>query len=294
MDKKHTIRVRNGFSDRNKIDPISKLIQYDEFSCETRIVLFNNVLRILEHQISSLRLDENRICQCVYENLFNEVYYERYEQFGKMLNEILELFKTETYDKVLTMIEFLCSLVYEKPENYKNRNYHDAFFMSNYYDTYEEMNKCFENEFVGYRFINGLIVKITNKNEIQSIEEAIKTPYDAVNDSISKSILFLSESSKKDYENSIKESVMAIEQLLNVLLKTNGLTMGKAVEQLFTKINVDDNLKIALKSIYKYASDSNGIRHGNNKEKKKISFNEAKYILILSCSTINFLIGLDI
>jgi len=291
MGEKHIIRVRNGFSDRNNIKPISKQIQFTDFTPETRISLFNAVVHVLDYQISTRRLDTDWICQHIIEGLFNEVYYRYSDNYGKTLNEILELFKIEPYDDILTMIEFLCSMVYESPQQYKNRNTYDSFLMSGYINTFKEMNVCLEEECTGYRFVKNQIVKITNKHEIDSIEEAAKTPYDAVNDSISKSVSLISENSR-DYENSIKESILAIEQLLNILLNTKGVTMGKATDQLFNKFVVNENLRDALKNLYKYASDTNGIRHGNNKEKTEITFEEAKFILVLSSASINYLVSL--
>ena len=65
------------------------------------------------------------------------------------------------------------------------------------------MNTAFEDEYIGYRFVEDKIVKITNDEEIKAIEESASTTFDEVNKSISKSISFLSESSNKDYKNAI-------------------------------------------------------------------------------------------
>lgn len=154
------------------------------------------------------------------------------------------------------------------------------------------MNECFEAEYIGYRFINRKIVKITNKDEISTIIDSYSTPYDSINKSICKAISMLSEISKKDYENCIKEAILATEECLNIILGTKGKTLGVAVDELFKKVPLNDNLKILLKDLYKYASDTNGIRHGNNKQKQSISFDEAKYILVISSATINYLISL--
>jgi hypothetical protein len=294
MEKKHSIRVRNGFSDRNEIKPIPKIIQFDTFSSETRIVLFNAVIRILHHQIVTLNLNVDELCKNIVEDLFNEVFDSFDHKFYNLTADILKLFKYEPYDSVLTMIEFLCQLVYESPEQCRIRNHYDVFFMDSYLNTYDVMNDCFENEFLGYRFVGDQIIKITNKDEIATIVESTKTPYDNVNESISKSISLLSETSKKDFENSIKESVLAVEQLLNIILKTEGVTLGKAMEQILAKAEIDEHLRDTIKSIYKYASNSNGIRHGNNKEKKTVSFEEAKFILVLCSATINYLVNIKI
>lgn len=90
----------------------------------TRIVLFNSLNNILNHQIKNPGFDEYIICKYMTENLFNEVYYNEYKnKFEDLIRDILEMFKTETYDVILTIIEFVCSLVYETNEHYYNHNH---------------------------------------------------------------------------------------------------------------------------------------------------------------------------
>lgn len=294
MNKKRTIRVRDGFSDRNGIKSISKEMQINEFTAETRTVLFNTLNNILNIQVKSLGLDEDNLAKYIVENMFNDVYERYHDSYDQIISQIRYLFENESYDSILTIVEFICGIVYESPEQYHSRNHYDAFFMSSYFNVFKEMNNAFENEYVGYRFVDEKIVKITNKEEIFTIEKASTTPYDSVNEAIQKSVSFLSENSKKDYENSIKESILATEELFNILLNTSGLTLGKAADQLFSKIDVDEHLRDAIKNLYKYASDSNGIRHGNNKEKSEITFDEAKLILVICSAVINFLITVPI
>lgn len=293
MSKQHKVRVRNGFSDRNSIRPISKIMQVDEFDEDTRIVLFNSLNNILNHQIKNLGFDEDKICKYMTENLFNEVYYNEYKnKFEDWIRDILEMFKTETYDVILTIIEFVCSLVYETNEHYYNHN-HNHYY-NEYYDTFKEMNDTFEEEYIGYRFVDNKIVKITNKEEIKSIEESASTPFDEVNKSISKAINFLSESSNKDYKNAIKEAIIAVEQLFNIILKKKGLVLSNALGEICDKIDIDVNLKDSIKSLYKYTNEVNGIRHGNNKDSDDISFDEAKYVLLICSATINYFSTLKI
>ena len=49
MKSKHKVRVRDGFSDRNLINPISKIIRTDNFDEDTRISLFNALNNIVNH-----------------------------------------------------------------------------------------------------------------------------------------------------------------------------------------------------------------------------------------------------
>lgn len=287
MNFKHKIRVRNGFSDRNSIKPISKVMQVDSLDDDTRIVLFNSLKNIVLHQIKNGRCDEDILCKDITEKMFNEVYYNEYANtFINLMDNILNIFESDSYDDILTTIEFICSMVYETLGDYNLRTHY--YSPDSYYDTFKVMNCTFEDEYVGYRFVNGKIVKITNNEEIKSIEESASTSFDEVNKSISKSISFLGERHNKDYKNAIKEAIIAVEQLFNIILKSSGLTLTNALNQICDKIDININLKESIKELYKYTNEVNGIRHGNNKDSDEISFDEAKYVLLICSATINY------
>ena len=94
MASKHNVRVRNGFSDRNSIKPISKIMQVDSLDDDTRIVLFNTLSNVLNHQINISRFNKDTLCQIMTEKLFNEVYYDEYRnKFDSLMADILEMFK---------------------------------------------------------------------------------------------------------------------------------------------------------------------------------------------------------
>ena len=287
MKSKHKVRVRDGFSDRNLINPISKIIKINNFDEDTRISLFNALKNIMEYQIKVQNRNTDIISKIIKEKLFNEVYYGDYDdRYQFIIDDILSMFKTETYDVVLTMIEFLCNLVYESKEEY----YSQVHYMidAEYVDVFEEMNKAFEEEYIGYRFVSKQIVKITNDEEVKAIGDATNTPFDKVNESIKKSIGFISETSNRDYKNSIKESITAVERLFNIILGTNGLTLSNALEQICSRIEINEYLKQAIRCFYKFASDTDGIRHGNNKDDDLITFDEAKLILICCSGIVNY------
>lgn len=294
MTSKHKVRVRDGFSDRNSINPISKIIKIDDFDEDTRISLFNALNNIIDYQIQIRNLNTDSISKIIIERLFNEIYRGKYKDtYESVINDILSMFKTEPYDIILTMIEFLCDLVFESRDQYFN-HHHFSYSSDGYVNVFDEMNKAFEEEYIGYRFVNGQIIRITNDEEIETITEATITPFDKVNESIKKSISFISETSNKDYKNSIKESIIAVEQLFNIILGTSGLTLSNALEQICSKIEINENLKQAIKNLYKYANDSNGIRHGNNKKEESVSFDEAKLILIICSGIVNYFSKYDL
>ena len=153
-------------------------------------------------------------------------------------------------------------------------------------------NRIMEEEGSLYRIVNGLVVPIINDEEIESIQNASSTKYDSVNNHIEKALELLQKRQNPDYENSIKESISAVESLCSIITGIDGKnnTLGYTLDLIEEKgIHIHTALKEAFKKIYGYASDEKGIRHAGaieNGAKRE----DAIYMLV-SCSTfVNYLI----
>lgn len=182
--------------------------------------------------------------------------------------DILEMFLTSVYD-----------VAYFTPKN--PSEYTEAF------------NKVLEEEKSGYRFLKNKAVNITNSAELELLNEVTHSKFETVNIHFKKAIELYSDRIKPDYENSIKESISAVEALSCIITETDGASssLGKTLKKLKEKgIYIHPALERAFTSMYGYASDENGIRHGG------IDFagapeEDAKYML-LSCSAfVNYLIA---
>lgn len=156
----------------------------------------------------------------------------------------------------------------------------------------QEYNVLFESEKSGYRFLNGELAPITNQEEIATFEKAGETPYDAVNKHIKKAIALYSDISSPDYENSVKESISAVEALCSIITEETGgqATLGNMLKHLEDKgVKISPAMKKAYSSLYGYTSDEGGIRHGSM-EFKDVPAEDAKYMLVSCSAFINYLI----
>lgn len=154
----------------------------------------------------------------------------------------------------------------------------------------KEFNEVLEDECSGYRFVKGLITPITNKEEIKTIEKATNTKYSAVNTHISKALVLFSDRLKHDYENTIKESISAVEALCCIITNDKKATLGDALKKLESKgIKLHKAFQSAMSSLYGYTSDEGGIRHGSI-DFAGASSEDAKYMLISCSAFVNYLI----
>ena len=184
----------------------------------------------------------------------------------------------------------------EKAEWYKIYDFIEIFFyfLSDEDKAIEkhDFNALLNAENAGYRVIGDRIVPITNEYEMSCIEMAEQTPYSNVNLHIQKASELLSRRPLPDYENSIKESISAVEALCCIITGQSGAnaTLGKTIKKLKDNgIHIHPAMENAFSSLYGYTSDENGIRHGGI-DFSNAPAEDAKYMLVSCSAFVNYLI----
>ena len=157
---------------------------------------------------------------------------------------------------------------------------------------FQEINKIFQQEYVGYRFIDGEITPISDEVEVAEIEQSLDIEFQGCRSHIKKAISFLSDREKPDYKNCIKESISAVESICQIIIGKDSATLGKALKVLEGKgVVLHSALKNAFSSLYGYTSDEGGIRHAEGLFESNVTFEEAKYMLVSCCAFVNYLIA---
>ena len=159
-------------------------------------------------------------------------------------------------------------------------------------DRIAQYNELLEQEKAGYRIVAGEVAPITNDAEIQSINQAAETPYISVNQHIKKALALYSDIKNPDYENSVKESISAVEAMCCIITGMVGAqaTLGATIKKLKENgVHIHSAMEKAFLALYGYTSDEKGIRHGG------IDFNtvpaeDAKYMLISCSAFVNYLL----
>lgn len=156
-----------------------------------------------------------------------------------------------------------------------------------------DVNLILEQEKSGYRLLNDKFVNIINSEELEEISIASRSPYQPVRTHINKALSLYSDRKKPDYENSIKESISAVESLCCIITGTTGsqATLGNTLKKLETDggVVIHGAMKNAFEKLYGYTSDSDGIRHGGI-DFTNAPAEDAKYMLVSCSAFINYLI----
>ena len=156
----------------------------------------------------------------------------------------------------------------------------------------KQYNELLEQEKAGYRIVSGEVAPITNESEIQSIEQAVKAPYVSVSQHIKKALVLYADLKNPDYENSVKESISAVEAICCIITGMAGAqaTLGAAIKKLKDNgVHIHSAMEKAFLALYGYTSDENGIRHGGI-DFKSVPAEDAKYMLISCSAFVNYLI----
>lgn len=287
------VHVRGGFSDVTGIAPCNNTIQLEEFDDITRTRISNKLYEILTLVFDNLDvycIDDyytdsyKEIPKKFYKALLNDVFGKSNDfpsnysfNWRKIFEQIKEVIEQAAYNEVLDVVGYVCNWLSSSLDRYKE-------FM------FSMFNELFEKECVGYRFVNKKIVAISDQAEIHEIEEACHNPYEGCRVQLQKALDFLADRENRDYKNSIKESISAVESLCQVIVGDENATLGEALKKLEDNgMSIHSALKSAFQKLYGYTSDKGGIRHAEGMLESNVTFEEAKFMLVSCSAFINYL-----
>ena len=202
------VAFRGGYADRNGVDTINTKLQIDEFDTRTRMMIRNEVAAYLHgrfHDDIYTTDDCTKFCRALLSNVylqpadFGTKYY-----ISMMLPIIDSTIYNDTYANILSLLEFI--IHYCAQGNFVTKQ-----------KLAKRFNELFEKEHVGYRYVGNGFSRITDEIEVTAIESALQAPYFKVREHIAKANFHLADREHPDYENSIKESITADEEMCQLI-----------------------------------------------------------------------------
>jgi AbiJ N-terminal domain 4 len=152
------------------------------------------------------------------------------------------------------------------------------------------VNRSLEQENAAYRFVNSEIVEITDKEEIATIEEASSCGVRSISEHSRRALELLSDRKSRDYRNSIKESISAVEAASRVVAGKGKDTLGDCLGVIDKAHGLHPALKQAFLKLYGFTSDSGGIRHALTESEPAPTYADAKFMLVACTAFTNFLL----
>lgn len=147
------------------------------------------------------------------------------------------------------------------------------------------LNSEYERHNYAYRIIDDVFVETTSKTEITTIQTALENSNDNVVTHLQECLRLISPSNQDlSTRNAIKEAISAVEVTARQITKTNTL------DEAFKKLSIHHMIRTSMKSLYHYTNQGDtGIRHGWMEQQDEPTIDDAIFVLVTSCSFINFL-----
>ena len=212
------------------------------------------------------------LCDRLWFNYFKKPLDQLDSKWTKVLEQLRGYFFECEWYEVYDFIEFVAN-------NYKRYNFRDAFMQS--------CNAVLEKEVSAYRFVDGLLSRITEQEQLEEIELALEKARGPVQTHLRRALELLSNREAPDYRNSIKESISAVESLVAKSIGADKGTLGQLIKKLEDDIGLHPALRTAFSNLYGYTSDEGGIRHAIL-ESKEIRFEDAKFFLVVCSAFVNY------
>ncbi len=284
------------FSQRIGLVKVRDVIQVDALDNESRVALWNTIspyLKAMQRVIQSTTIQE----------IWTEVFHQTIDSKPQLCvsngvslsvdelryRYIRESFLKGQWNRCLDLVEFLA--------NSENRNRWDSQGVG-LFDGDDviapkpaEYNSIFKKYMVGYRFVDGILSRISSEEEIESVENAIESAATSVKEQLNKALQDLSDRDHPHYAKSVQCSISAVESQCCILLGAKRVTLGDALNQLERQgVNMHSALKEAWKKLYGFTSDDAGIRHGSIRP-SDVDQDLAKFMLVACSAFVNYLIS---
>lgn len=157
----------------------------------------------------------------------------------------------------------------------------------------QNINSEFERLTYGYRIVNNQVTTILDEVQISAIQKPLESPtlHENIRRHLNNALRLYSQRPQADYQNSIKESISAVECLCRSITEEN--TLGKALSKLEKSgAIIHPLLKEVFTKLYSYANRSDtGIRHAlmSTEDNYVPQSEEALYMLVSCCSFVNYI-----
>lgn len=263
------------FSERYGHVEVPDTLQLNEMSDELRNCLWNVIQPYIRHLIREIGQDN--FIKSFFQNIIKQPFSKIPEYLTHQEKFIENKFLETKWYTVYSIIEFL---------SFRDTSF---YFPPLPNVIINNINNVLKNENSGYRLIDKKIVPITSENEISEIQEALDNNSDSgVAEHLKTALKYLSDKTSKDYRNSVKESISAVEAYTRGI--TDKSTLGPALSKLESNgIIIPNVLKQGFEKIYCWTCGSDGIRHAIMEDAKPVDMAEAKFMLVACSAFINYL-----
>ena len=258
-------------------------IQIDSIDLELRNGLWNVFSIIINQPMNEYAVLERSPFKGLIESIYIHFLKEPVDEIPYAVSEVIKELRSRFFNwDYLNVYDFI---------DFIGRTEDEAFDPEEFRATRDIILK---RELSAYRFVSGQLAPITSEIEIHEIEEAIESSanqnFNGVRIHLESALTKLSDKTKPDYRNSIKESISAVESICQEITNDKNAELGKTIKKLRTIIPIHGALEQGFIKLYGWTSDSDGIRHAMM-EDDNLDQEDALFMLVSCSAFINYLIA---
>lgn len=275
------------FSERIGVQTPRTSFQLTSLEKETRVALWNTMLEFRDDfDYRELARPSGNDPFVLTEKLWTDFFRKPHDELNQ-LYRVWNLMKhhtlTAAWNEVLDLVESFAQYLYLHDN--------DMFDDSSAQWLIEQFNAIFAREMVGYRFIGTEITPITEKRDVEAVEEALNQllPYSGARQHLEQAVESLADRTNPNYAHSISESVKAVEGVVQKLTNTKASLGDGLIKLEKSGLEIHPALKEAWRKMYGWVSNDKGIRHATN-EAATVDQSLAKYMLISCSAFVSYLI----
>ncbi len=274
------------FSERNGLKAPKTLLALNEISPDLRTGLWNVIAihfgltsDLITYNYNNVEFHLTKLIKELYINYFHRKIDQIPNSIDSKIQILDEYFDNANYAETFDFIEAVSDYYpFRAAFVDLSADFSDDLIIDEKSNFSKDINSILKREVAPYRFIDFQFIPITDEQEIAAIEKGLSTPIDPVRIHLQKALSLLSDKNEPDYENSIKESISAVESF--VMKKTGKKKpLGELLNKYATELGLHPAMKDAFKSLYGYTSDKDGIRHASM-DTSTADIDDAKYMLV--------------
>ena len=228
------------------------------------------------------------VIHVIQDEFFGRPVDELWSGAGDVVSDWKRWVKGAQWNEVYDFIQFLgdFSKVSEAGEPYSSVRMHGQIFIG-------KCNEVLEAEKSAYRFVSGELCEITDEVEIAALEDATNADaqFSTASMHIQKALALYASRENPDYNNSVKESISAIEAAFSVINGEKSKNMSSAIRLAEGKgFKLQPALKSGILNLYGWTSDENGVRHAMFDDTSQLSEAQAKLMLVICSGLMNYMV----
>lgn len=246
-----------------------KPFQKEEMDDDLRNGLWNVFYKSFPNKLSGIYFTSHHIYEVVFTCFLKRPHDDIVDDIVDNNAFLKRVYQHEEPYKVYDLIEFVIQYLARQGAVEK-----DEFIRA--------CNDVLTQENSAYRIVEGLVVPVIDKQEIAEIETALKT---SAKGCLEKSLTLFSDRENPDYENSIKESIHAVESIAKEITGKE-----QSLNALTQELKLHPNLTSALNELYNWTS-KDGIRHAKSGKPLSVNQDTARFMLVTCSAFVNYIIA---